>query len=281
MVSTLHEDRARTSVSSGGPGLFPALLLLVGLIAPAVAAAQSRAAAQPGTTPARIAAVPVMVRLTVADSGQAAQVEVVNEGATQAQLRFYLGDFEQAEDGSFAFLPFGKGSHSCGAHLTTFPDGAVLLGGERQQVQVRLGGGAGVCWSILFVEVQPQGRGPIKVVQRIGVKIQNSPPGTTRQGEVSSVTARRVRRDSLSVHTVFANTGAAPLEIAGRVEVRDYSGKVVAQSEFGPLGSLPGRPRAFDTDIAARLPRGDYVVVPIVDFGGDYIAGGQTTLKVP
>ncbi len=252
------------------------LLLLGTLAAPSVAGAQQRT--KPGLA---IAAVPAIVNLTGGDAGQSAYVELRNEGGLQAQMRVYLGDFEQNLDGGFSFVEYGQGSHSCGRKLTVFPDGAVLGPGERQTVQLRLAPGSGVCWAVLFIESMPQGRGPVKVVQRIGVKVLNVPAGTRASGAVTGVEAQRLAGDSLRVRTLFQNDGASPLELKGRIEVRDYSGRVYAQSDFGPFGSLPGRGRLLDVTFPARLPAGDYVAVPIVDFGGDYLAGGQTAVRVP
>lgn len=267
---------------SAAPGWFGGrrLLRVVFPLALAAVPAQVR-----GQTPARapqpeIAVSPVIVHLTAGDTAQGTTISVRNEGSGEGQLRFYLGDFEQEQDGSFKFLAFGSGAHSCGQRMTAFPDGAVLRPGENQQIQVRLTPG-GVCWSMLFVETQPQGRGPIRSVQRVGVKLMSAPAHATAGGEVTTVTVRRAGGDTLAVRAVFQNTGEAPLDLRGRVEIRDYNGKVVAQTEFGPFGSLPGRNRNVDVSLLARLPRGDYLAVPIVDFGGDYLAGGQAAFKVP
>jgi hypothetical protein len=244
---------------------------------PSVMLAQTK----PQSPQPEIAVIPVIVHLSVADSAQGTVINVRNEGAADGQLRFYLGDYEQDENGDFRFLPFGTASHSCGSRLAAFPDGAVLRPGEQQEVQVRLAPGSGVCWGMLFVESQPQGRGPIRVVQRVGVKLLNAPPGAPAGGEIATVTVRRLGGDTTSVRDVFRNTGEAPLDLRGRVEIRDYNGKVLQQSEFGPFGSLPGRNRVLEVSMVGRLPRGDYVAVPIVDFGGDYLAGGQAAFKVP
>ncbi len=261
---------------SGGRTVFRGLSAAAVLGLPAALTAQ---APQRQLRP-EIAVTPVIVHLAAGAQEAATAIVVRNAGAGPGQLRFYLGDYEQDVNGDFRFLPFGQGAHSCGGRLTAFPDGAVVRAGERQQIQVRLAAGAGVCWGMLFVETAPQGRGMLRVVERVGVKIMNAPPGASAGGEVTTVTASRARGDTIKVRALFRNTGEAPLDLRGRIEIRDYGGRILAQSEFGPFGSLPGRDRVMNLDVVARLPRGDYVAVPIIDFGGEYLAGGQGTLRV-
>ncbi len=267
--------------TAAAPGLPGGRRLLLGLSAAVLGLAR----AVPAQTPARparaeLAVSPVIVHLAAGDGGAGTVITVRNEGTGQGQIRFYLGDYEQNEKGEFKFLPLGQGANTCGGKLTAFPDGAVLGPGERQEIQVRLAAGAGGCWGMLFVESQPQGRGMFRVVERVGVKLMNAPPGATAAGNVASVAVNRQRGDTLSVRALFRNTGQAPLDLRGRVEIRDFNGRVLAQNDFGPLGSLPGRARMVNVNLVARLPRGDYVAVPIVDFGGDYLAGGQATFRV-
>lgn len=271
MSSTHCAVRMRTAARRGGRAL---PLLALGLLAIRGSVAAQGPDRERGLS---IAAVPAIVTLGAVPT---AEVQIRNEGTVPAQLRLYLGDFEQDVNGGYSFIPFGKGGHSCGSALSYFPNAAALLPGERQQIQVRLAPGAGVCWGLLFVESLPQGRGPVKIVQRIGIKLLNVPPGATSAGEVGTVDVRRLRGDTLRVKAIFQNTGQAPLQLKGRVEIRDFTGKVFLQGEFGPFGSLPGRGRTVEVTIAGRLAPGDYVAVPIVDFGGDYLAGGQGVFHV-
>ena len=269
------------TAQSGGRMRFASVLVLAACAAAArpLAAQSGAGSAKAAPSGVAVSATPVIITLGGA-LGQASAIEVHNEGKTQAQLRFYPGDFEQDVNGGYTFSPVGAGAHSCGRSLSVFPEGAVLLAGERQQIRVRLESGAPVCWAMVFVETLPQGRGMVRVAQRIAVKVLNVPAGASVAGQLGTVEARVAPGDTVRVRALFQNTGEAPLQIKGRVEIRDYAGKVYAQAEFGPVGSLPGRARAVNVAIPVRLRRGDYVAVPIVDFGGDYLAGGQGILHV-
>ena len=205
-------------------GLAFALLAAVPAVLRGQASPQSPVAARPAG--AQIAAYPAIVHLNADAAEQTTAVTVRNDGKAPAQLRFYLGDFDQNENGDFTFLPYGKGPSSCQSKLTSFPDGTVLDAGEQQQVQLNMAAGAGVCWTLLFIETLPQGSATgFKVVQRIGVRVTNAPPQATSAGEVSAVTVRPPKRDTVAVRFTFQNTGQAPLDLRGRVEIRDYSGK--------------------------------------------------------
>ncbi len=229
---------------------------------------------------AQISATPVIVRMSVTDSTDVAVVHVRNDSQKQSQMRFYLGDFEQVEGGEYTFKPFGSTKGTCGSRITVLPDGAVLKPGEQQDIQVRLASGFGACWAMVFVESAPEGTGPVKLVQRIGVRVINSPKTLDRDANVETVTVPRITADSVDVATGLRNTGKAPLELRGRVEIRDFSGTVLGTTEFGPMGLLPSQMRKINVTVAAKLAPGKYLAVPIIDFGGEFLAGGQVEFTV-
>ncbi len=103
------------------------------------------------------------------------------------------------------------------------------------------------------------------------------PASLARDGGVVAVTATQA--DSLAIEVLFRNTGSAPLELHGTIEIRDGAGAAVASTPVGPLGVLPAHDRRFTT-MLPPLPAGDYLAVPILDFGADWLAGGQALFTV-
>lgn len=231
------------------------------------------------TRPAQgqFSALPGVVRLSAADTAQMTLVQIRNEGETTMQFRLYMGDYDQAENGDYTFIEYGNGPASCSGRMSFFPDNVVLQPGERQEVQVRMEPGT-VCWSLLFIESSAGGEGQVQVAQRIGVRVLNVPPVLTHEGEVLEVAAEP--GDSVTVDFAFKNSGTAPVELRGAIEIRDLNGAVLATAEVGPLGVLPGHIRRVNAVIGHDLTPGRYLAVPILDFGGEYLAGGQALFTV-
>jgi hypothetical protein len=79
----------------------------------------------------------------------------------------------------------------------------------------------------------------------------------------------------------FENEGEGPLNVDGEIEVRDLEGEIVAVVPVESFRVLPARQRRIRVPLAeAGLEPGRYVLVAVVDFGADYLAGGQALLEV-
>ena len=225
----------------------------------------------------QFSAVPGVVRLSASATSDAAVVHVRNEGERTLQFRIYAGDYDQGENGDYAVQPFGANARSCEGKLSFFPDNTVLSPGEGQEVQVRMEGGD-ACWSLLFIEAAADEDARVRIAERIGVRVLNVPPGLAFEGEVVYVEA--VHHDSLDIDVAFHNTGSAPVELHGAVEIRRLEGDVAARADIGPFGVLPEHVRRIRVLLPGDLPAGQYLAVPVLDFGGDYLAGGQVMFTV-
>ncbi|MHB1169179.1 MAG: hypothetical protein ACYC28_07845 [Longimicrobiales bacterium] len=226
---------------------------------------------------AQFSALPGVVHLDAEAGADVTVVQVRNEGDRPLQLRMYLSDYDQSESGDYAFLQPGTSAGSCAGRISFFPDNALLEPGQRQEVQVRIEAGADACWSLLFIESAPEGSDVVRVANRIGVRVLNSPASLSRDGGVAEVTAAQA--DSLAVEVLFRNTGGAPVELRGTLEIRDLAGATVATAPVGPIGVLPAHARRF-TAMLPPLSAGEYLAVPILDFGADWLAGGQALFTV-
>lgn len=226
---------------------------------------------------AQFSVLPGVVHLAAEDSAEVTVVQIRNEGEGPMQFRIYLNDYDQAEDGDYAFQAFGQSAGSCAGRISFYPDNAVLSPGERQDIQVRMEPGP-ACWGLLFVESAAGEDGQVRVAQRIGVRVLNAPASLSRDGEVAQVQATQA--DSVAVEVLFRNLGAAPVELRGTVEIRDLGGNAVASAGVGPLGVLPAHARRISVALPQRLAPGQYLAVPVLDFGADYLAGGQALFTV-
>lgn len=248
-----------------GRSLF--LLLLCVTMLPAVARAQ-------------FSAQPVILGLAGVDSVTTGVVTVRNEGQQPMQFRFRMGDFDQTTSGEHIFQPFGQNASSCKGRVRLYPEQATLLAGENQQIRVSMQRGSTTCWGVLFVEQRAKNTTGIMVGQQIAVKVYGTRSALELKGEVTRVA---VSRDSVGARVAFdfKNGGEGPLRPSGTIEIRTVAGDVVATESVDAYSVLPGHTRTVTVGISSKLKSGRYLAVPIMDFGADYLAGGQAALAVP
>lgn len=233
----------------------------------------------PQAAHAQFSVQPVVLRLMPEDTAHVTTLQVRNEGQTQLDFRFYVADFEQSETGDHRFGQPGEHPRSCAGRLQIFPDGAALLPGERQEIQVQLQPGNESCWSIIFAETTVPSARQMRIGQRIGAKVYGIPPNVPPAAEMFSVTAEP-EEEALAVTIGFRNTGETPLSPEGRVEIRTMAGNLVETVQIQQFGALPGRERLVT--VRAGLPEesGPYLAVAIIDFGGDHLIGGQAIFRI-
>jgi hypothetical protein len=234
----------------------------------------------PATAQAQFSAQPVILGLSPRDTIVSGIVSVRNEGKDPIQFRFRLADFDQTLDGDHNFQPFGKNAHSCKGRVEVFPEQATLLAGERQEVRVRMAPGLVTCWGVLLVEQRARNTTGIMIGQQIAVKLYGTIPELRIKGEITSVNART---DSGRVRVAFdfRNDGEGPLRPSGSVEIRTLTGDVVATEAVDAYSVLPGHTRRMVVQLPNGIKPGRYLAVPIMDFGAEYLAGGQARLEVP
>jgi hypothetical protein len=223
---------------------------------------------------------PAIVALDATEKSAVRTIVVRNEGTTPLQFRVYPGDFDQEVAGDAIFLDYGASPHSCSGRLRLFPDGMVIGPGERQDVRVEMDGAAAACWSMVFVETLVPGAGRVAVSQRVGVKIHSTPPTASLEGKVAGVYTVTGAGKALQVLIEFMNTGEAPLRPKGDLEIRTPDGKIVTKVEVEPFSALPGHTRRILVPVGDKLAPGDYLAVPIIDFGGAYLTGDQIAFRV-
>ena len=230
---------------------------------------------------AQISASPAMVWFDAAEAAGSSSVLVRNEGQQPRQVRVYTSDFEQSASGENHFEPSGTLPGSCGERLSVTPDIAVLAPGESRNLRVELSDAAEPCWAVVFIQTSDlHPASGITVAQRVGVKVfAGSSAAGGLDGEITTVEVDPTA-DGLAVSFDFRNGSTTALRPFGSVELRTLAGEAVADAAIEPFSVLPGRTRRIQALVPASLPAGRYVAVPVVDFGGEYLAGGQATLRV-
>ena len=83
-----------------------------------------------------------------------------------------------------------------------------------------------------------------------------------------------------ALDVAFHNSGSRQTETRGTVEVRRLDNSIVSRIEVPAFPTLPGATRRLEVPIPT-LPTGKYVLLAMLDYGGQEIAAGQASLEVP
>ena len=246
--------------------------VLMGLLGNVLAA--GHAAAQFTTQPAVLRVTPQP------DSFAVAVVRIQNLSAESRHFRFYFEDFEQSDAGDHQLSPAGQNPRSCAHRVSVFPDQVSLSPNEIYDVRVRLEYAPDSCWSLLFSETLGQDQKGVRVGQRIGAKVYGISPFGQREGEITSVRAS-VDRNTIRTELEFLNSGDVPLAPEGKIEFRTLEGEVLRSVDVHEFSVLPGRRRRLTIETPTSGLHGRLLAVPVLEFGGDYLAGGQAQLQIP
>lgn len=233
-------------------------------------------------TPAagQFSAQPVILELRPASEVATARFSVRNESEGPLQLRMYAADFDQPEGGGHEFMEPGEHPRSCVSRLQFYPDNLSLEAGATGEVEVRMRPGGATCWSLVFVQSTTRSATGIRVAQRIGVKVYGVSPRAHAEGEIRTARVEDDVEGGRRLWIEFANTGDRPLRPEGEVEIRSDAGVLLAVVPFAPFSVLPGRVTAATAMLDLPLEAGRYLAIPVLDFGGDYLAGGQAAFEI-
>ena len=239
-------------------------------------------------------------------SGQSGVITVTNTTDRQVAAAVYIADWDRDESGANRFYDLGSLPQSCGDRVRVFPRTLSLPPNSAQSVQVIAEGAdslASTCWAIVFIETRlppPAGEArQLSYVLRTGVKVYMVPPGLSRDGLVEDMrvhatavpptgapaaTAPMPEATPASsphkLEVVFRNAGATPLVGRGTVEIRRPDNSLATTIALDEFPTLPGVRRRLLVDMPV-LPRGRYVALAMIDFGGAEIVAGRLEFEAP
>lgn len=273
----LHSAPDTLGGRCGVPGWALAVTFCVAAIALSLGLTPAGAAAQ-------LSVYPALVEFEAGPAAGLQTLTVENQGDAALEVRIYLSDYDREPDGDHIYIPYGEHDHSCTDRLQAFPEQLSVEPGERGEIRLRLEEGEGSCWGLVFVERRTLTPSGITVAQRIAVKVLAQPAAGSREGRVVGVAVDTVGGRSVVIG--FENEGERALDVEGELEIRDLAGDIVGVVAVERFHALPGRQRQLRVPLDAAalgdlvLAPGQYVLVAILDFGGDYLAGGQAILDV-
>jgi len=210
---------------------------------------------------------------------------VTNQTAVPQQATLLREEWDRSENGDNRFLPAGSTGASCGAHLTFSPAVIRLEPGTSERVRVSMDGVPPLgkeCWDAISIEQVLQqakrGENAIHYRFRTAVKVYVTPDGLSREGAIEDMRLQDRSATERQIAINFRNTGGIHLLAKGSLEFRRRDNSVAARTPIPEFPTLPGALRKLAVDVPLDLPRGDYIVLALIDFGGAEIAAGQLDL---
>lgn len=214
------------------------------------------------------------------------EFHVTNDGAARTQVTINLQDWDRSETGENRYAPPGTLPQSCRAHVKVFPTVLQLEAGASAAVRVWLDDAAAVssgCYTILFVETPKpppsSANSGLRYSLRYGVKVYVEQQGQPT-AELFDATVSPLRGSSvLSLELGYRNVGARQTIARGVVEVRRPDNTVATTIPIAEFYTLPGATRRLSAALPP-LPRGTYVLLAMIDFGGAEIAAAQVQAEI-
>ena len=218
---------------------------------------------------------------------------VINSGETPSRVTIGVHDWDRDLKGANRFYELNTLPTSCGARVRVFPSVLQLGPKSQQAVRVSIDSAERIakgCYAILFVETAlPLGadKAAVGITYnfRYGVKVyveQNlDVAAEIENAEVAMGDSALAKRDSSlrQVALLFHNTGGRQTMTRGSLEIRRPDNSLAERVDIPEFPTLPGATRQLNVPIP-RLPRGKYVLLALLDYGGSEIAAAQVELDV-
>lgn len=221
-------------------------------------------------------------------------VTVQNPGVAGEQAMTvspYLRDFLLPQSGNAQFLTPGTSKNSLAKWLQFPSQPFTLAPGQKQQVrytvQVPPNTAPGLYWGVLFFKsdapnaTEVKGENAVSLAYSIDVgQIIYVQVGTSAVDARLSGVGAKYEGGQLNVDATVRNMGSGLLRAAGRAQVVDSRGQVVATLPIEESVALPGYTRTFSGNLGLGLGAGQYQVLIALQYAKGKFFTGQTKLVV-
>ncbi|AEV17192.1 MAG: hypothetical protein NZ846_01040 [Thermus sp.] len=219
---------------------------------------------------------------------------VHNVGTRPVRVRVSLGDWTYDPMGRIQFLPVGALKESASPWATFSPAEFTLEPKQSRPVTYTLtvprDATPGSHWGILFLEAEDPNPPPGIPLATFRVRMAhvfyvNIPPLRTA-GRITGIvpSAPKGPQDPFRFAIQYQNTGNTAQKLSGRFEVRDPSGRKVAEVAIEEEVVLPGQVRILPVSLVGPLPAGNYTALVVLNYGDperDVAADLPFTLRAP
>jgi hypothetical protein len=217
---------------------------------------------------------------------------VLNNEEEPTEVTLTLADWDRDLRGENRFYPPGQIARSAAGWISVAPTKFALKKDEQREVRYTIRVPPeieGTYWAAIMVEGTPQqtaGQPGTTVVirRRFAVKVYETPPGTGKKaGRITGLELRGLNPPN--VYVEFENKGNAHFpEVKGLVEIRDEKGTTLEKIAVAGFPILPGAKRGLVVNSSRQkgdlVPPGRYVILAVLDYGGDSQAGGQLIARL-
>jgi len=252
-----------------------------------------------GTELLQLSVVPLSAWLELGAGGAySGSFTVTNVSDTTANVNVFLFDFLLGETGEIITLePETLGERSLSSYITYSPEQMTLQPGESRSVTYSLtllSETNGPCWATLVVTPDEPEEVPVELPETEGITfivrlhtqylftiIQRPLNPPTPAGQMVEVDVKGAAADDGTRQVTIAATFQNLVDDVRRCkvyfEIRDPEGEMLARyEEPRDLVVFPTAVRVFNhTFEGLEMPPGKYLILGVVDFGGDYLAAGQ------
>lgn len=238
-------------------------------------------------------------------------VRLVNPGPAAQELRIDLRDYDRDRKGALRLLPPGTHPRSLAPYLVVSPTQLTLAPGTQAALALTLNlpaAATGPLWTGLLLRTAEKGASnsntntntnsngdeksegvpvTLEVVQQLFFKVRRTDPANAvNEGRITDADAAVLFIESeprIEVTVEYENTGTTFQRPRGEARLIDSGGQVLLTQEIPPFPVLPGGRRLVQTHLEPEdlLPSGPYVILIILDFGGDFLLGAQLHLRLP
>ncbi len=229
--------------------------------------------------------------------------EVTNLGERTTTLNVAVFDFLLGETGAFiTLMPGSLGKNSLADHITFTPERMTLEAGATRRVSYTISlppEAHGPRWATLIVTpesteevaLESDDEGALGFLARLEVSygfsiFQREPDPPAPAGQVMDMRVRGVLEEDgtrqLLIETTFQNLSEDVARCTVYFEIRDPEGETLARHVVpSERVVLPGARRVFSHAFEGlEIPPGEYLILGVVDFGGDHLTAGQYIANV-
>jgi len=207
------------------------------------------------------------------------------------QVDVSLSDVVVQSSGEPVYLDPGSIPQSAAEWISFKPTSFVLSPKSSQEIRYTVHIPAdtreGTYWTVMFFDSGPvqeqreKGIG-MEVRVRVGHVIYVNVGQITKSGEIRGLRYQPpTGRNPAEIRVRFHNTGNGLMRLNGYVELRNKNGKTIARAKINNVASLPGYEYEIPAPIKKELPGGDYLVLVMIDYGGDEAIVGEGKVRVP
>jgi hypothetical protein len=221
-------------------------------------------------------------------------LRIHNVGTRPVRVRASLGDWTYDPMGKIQFLPVGTLKESASPWATFAPAEFWLEAKASRPLTYTLtvpkNAAPGTHWGVLFLESEDPNPPPGVPLATFRVRMAhvfyvNIPP-LTSSGRITGIvpSAPQKPQDPFRFALQYQNTGNTAQKLSGRFEVRDTSGRKVAEVLIEEEVVLPGQVRILPIALVGPLPVGNYTALAILNYGDpskDVAADLPFTLRTP